>query len=628
MYKFMQKNKKKMLAIFGVLLMIVFILPTTAKRYRPHDESAFHLGKETVSVGEVREAEQEWQEIERVLFPELGPVQLVVGEMHDKPSMFVLLQREAKQLGLSVSDAQVDEALTRLAQQYARAGRQMPPGAGTLKPAMRSLLLVRALFDRVADGVKPSPPYALREMAENGQRVKIDLVHYAADDFKKQAATPTPEQLQKQFDEFKSLPSGSPDERNPFGFGYLTPAKVRLLYITVPHDEAVQAVRKSKEQIDWETLAVLHYRQNLSKYPATQKSESRPSTTSTATTTKTASTSKPASTTKPFAEVKEQVISEVMQADVDKKIDEVAGAVHERLTGDFEARQKHTANAPEDFATRQYYDHVAADIEKKTGVRIGVSEINDPKDETGLRGIKGIGQSFSGDTVFADYVMRWAEPMVPATLRTNSQVLSLDKPSPRFRDLDGNVYVFQIREATPAAPPEKLADVKSRVESDVRTKLEFDAAVAAAKKLRESAEKIGLAAAAKAANKDVFRAPDFFDRRGMTSSFDTVTLIPAVTLSDTARQHLVAHAFELLGKATPDKPHPAGISELPDAGRVVVAELADVERPWKDDQQDLLQYQFAQQLAMQRAQRLLAEYFKFDAVKQRLDYRNPREKAS
>ena len=70
----------------------------------------------------------------------------------------------------------------------------------------------------------------------------------------------------------------------------------------------------------------------------------------------------------------------------------------------------------------------------------------------------------------------------------------------------------------------------------------------------------------------------------------------------------------------PDKPHPVSVIELPAAGRVVVAELFDLERPWKDDQQQTLEHQLAQQIMMNRAQRILADYFRFEAVKRRLDY--------
>lgn len=627
MYKFMQKNKKKLLAIFGVVLMVVFILPTVAldrTGYGSDNVVANLRDDQPLMINEVRAAQDQWRDVVTYLAMEAGSVGLAAAEIDKNPELFVLLQREARQMGLRVSDDQVTQALTRIGQQFAMFGRQPPQDLGRLRPAMHNLLLVRGLFDRVADSVKPSGPLAMREAAEQGQRVKLQLVHYAGEDFAKTVtAAPTDEQLQKQFEEFKATQPGFPDDRNPFGFGYLVPARVKLLYFTVPRAEAAATVRKSKEQIDWETQAVLHYRQNLSKYPVTQPSETQPTTGGSAT----QSATKPAGpTTRPFSEVKQQVIDEVMRPDVDRKVDEVATALHERLTADFEARQRKSASAPEDFGTKQYYDRVVADVEKRFGIRLGVSEINDPKDDAGLRAIKGIGQSYSGDTTFADYVLRWSEPLVVAGMRGNREVLSLDEPSPRFRDLEGNVYVFQVRDATPAAPPAKLADVRAKVEADARTKQAFDAAVAEAKRLRDAAEKSGLSAAADAAKKDVFTTSDFFNREGLNSSFDQVTLIPAVELPPPARQRLVGEAFNLLAKATPDAPHPVAVVELPAASRVVVAELSDVERAWRDEQQDLLQYQLGRQIAAQRAQRLLTDYFTFDAVKNRLGYQNPREK--
>ena len=97
-------------------------------------------------------------------------------------------------------------------------------------------------------------------------------------------------------------------------------------------------------------------------------------------------------------------------------------------------------------------------------------------------------------------------------------------------------------------------------------------------------------------------------------------------MPEPSRQSLVSCAFDLVAKATPDRPHPVSVIELPTAGRVVVAELLDLERPWKDADQPSLTYRFAQQMAMSRAQRILADYFRFDAVKHRLGYRTPDEK--
>ena len=86
-------------------------------------------------------------------------------------------------------------------------------------------MLAGTLIERTADGFKASQPRVAHELAASDQRVKLDLVHFTAEDFKKQVPEPTAEQLQKQFDEFKNTPPGVSTEQNPSGFGYLEPAQ-------------------------------------------------------------------------------------------------------------------------------------------------------------------------------------------------------------------------------------------------------------------------------------------------------------------------------------------------------------------------------------------------------------------
>jgi hypothetical protein len=495
---------------------------------------------------------------------------------------------------------------------------------------MRSALLVQALFERVLTSLKTSGPAAQHALAENAQRVKLHLVHYAVDDFRKDVTAPTEEQLKKQFDDHKNTPPGNPGPGNPFGFGYLIPAQVRLAYITVPRDEVSRVVRREKQEIDWEMDAVPLYMSNPWKHYPGGKPTTQPAATTTA-----AGTTQPttAPTTEPVAARwnalspagKEPYIQDVMKPFVDARVEEIATAVNDRMNADFTAQQSKSFGAPQDFLTRAYLDRVAADVEKRfAGVKLGVSEINDPKDVRGLAELKGIGQSTGGDQPFANYVFQWAEPLVPAVQRTSSDVLKIGQPSRRFRDPAGNVYVAQLREAKPAHAPADLNAVKDKVDADVRTKAAYDAAVAAAKKLQEAAASKGLAEAAKAANKDVFESPAFFDNRG-TAGAQPAVLIPRVDLPPAARQTLVTDAFALLSKATPDKAHPSSVIELPAAGRVVVAELGEVERIWQDDQQQLAELDAARDMTYRRAPQLLTQYFSFDALKQRLDYHNPNE---
>lgn len=623
MYKFIQRNQKKMLAVFSVGLMIVFILPSTMKQRQRHQEIAFHVGKEEVTYGEMRQAAQEWRQILQYLPMQARQIGSITGDMERNPEYFVLLVKEAQQMGLRVSKTQVDENLTDTARFAQMLGRPIPP-LGELQPAMRDALLVQALFERVLSSLKTSGPAAMHELAANGQRVKLNLAHYSVDDFRGGVATPTDEQLKKQFDDFKNTPPGNPSPSNPFGFGYLVPAQVRLAYITVPRDEVARAVRRTKPEIDWEVATVPLYKANPWKHFPGGKP--KPPTTAGTTQPSTEPTPPAWNTLSPAG--KDPYIQDYIKPLVDSRVEEIASAVSDRMTADFTAQQNKSFGAPQDFSTRAYLDRVVADIEKRFAVKLGVSEINEPKDERGLAEIKGIGQSSAGDEPFASYVFHWAEPLVPAVQRTATDVLKIGQPSRRFRDQQGSVYVAQLREATAAHAPAELAAVKDKVDADVRTKLAYDAAVAAAKKLQESAAAKGLAEAAKAANKDVFETPAAFDLRGNAGSNQPAVLIPRVDLPPAARQTLVSGAFELLAKASPEKPHPTSLVELPAAGRVVVAELGDVERIWQDDQQQLAELDAARGLTYRRAPQLLMDYFSFDALKQRLEYKNPHEETT
>jgi hypothetical protein len=223
---------------------------------------------------------------------------------------------------------------------------------------------------------------------------------------------------------------------------------------------------------------------------------------------------------------------------------------------------------------------------------------------------------------------------VSTAQRALPEVLSVNEPTPVFRELDGNAYVAQVREATPPHAPANMDAVKQAVQDGVRTKLAFELAVAAAKKLQESAPTGDLAAAAKAAGRDVFTTPEFMDRTGnavrerqtfMDPESAPVPMAREGDLPPSARQKLATEAFELLTKATPERPNPVTLVELPSAGRATVARLAEAERSWTDAEQGLAYYRAAQRFAGQRAGRVLAQYFSYDAMKQRLNYRSARE---
>src|SRR5687768_11769292 len=111
MYKFMQRNRKKMLAVFAVGLMIVFILPQVAfdQQRGTSQEVIAHLGGEEVTAGEGRQAMEQWRTIQRDLTFAIQWTGVVFDDIERNPELFLLLQKEAKQMGLRVPEARLNE---------------------------------------------------------------------------------------------------------------------------------------------------------------------------------------------------------------------------------------------------------------------------------------------------------------------------------------------------------------------------------------------------------------------------------------------------------------------------------------------------------------------------------------
>ena len=133
MYKLMQKYNKKLLAIVMVFLMVAFVIPQFSKSPTPSTVAAGTLGDETITMQDVRNGHAYWgmltgHELPAVVVQEMDPQtgqptlaplaqQLgaaVVNEIEKHPVMFVLLQKEAEKNGISVSDSDLDDLLSRV----------------------------------------------------------------------------------------------------------------------------------------------------------------------------------------------------------------------------------------------------------------------------------------------------------------------------------------------------------------------------------------------------------------------------------------------------------------------------------------------------------------------------------
>lgn len=691
---FFRRNQKKFLAIFASVLMVAFILPLGANQFgRARDTVAGRLNGKKVYSSQLLQASREWMLLKRIPDPQsrfgaplvsrLGTYDIALGMRFgslqgfprsevaaeidprlrddmsgrrdsgapEHPELFLMLQEEARQAGIRVSDEQVQEVYE--AAQFSIGAIASGETADDVRDAIRHLLEVQGLIQRYAAAIKVSEPEVTRNVALQGQTPVLKMVEFSADAFKQDVPPPTTQQAAEQFQKYAAQPTSQPSDANPFGFGYEYPDRVKLAYIEVPRAQVVEAVRQTKSPFDWEVQALRYYREHLQEFvsttqPSTTQSSTQPATTQSATTeptttastapstTQASATTSPSTqqaravpTTQPFEQVKDQAVRKAMDGDVDAMSKQVVAAVRDRLIADWEAfRRNSSANPttapttqPGGYGSFEYLRRVAEDVQARfKGVRPSVAWLdNDWKTADDLAKLPGIGQTSAFDLSlpFAAYAMR-AEAFVPPAQKDDPNVLSLFEPSQAMKDLQGNTYFFMLTGAEKAHPPTTMADVAQRVESDYRTAAAFERAKAAAQKLLDAAKKSGnLADAAKAENKPV-----------ITENFALTMLIgqgrdlvPDYPLSDeTAREQMGVQARQLVAQATPQNKNPVSLITLPTAGKVFVAQLADLNAHWTAAEYAQIRTISAEQARSNAAHQLLSQYFSRTAVEARMNY--------
>ncbi len=252
MYKFIQKNQKKFLAIFGVLLMIVFILPTSFKNSLSRgDLTIGSVNGEKITGNELGQARSELEFLHQKRFLPLyelgsGPNLRASVSVFDKyfrgddgALAYLLLQKEAEKEGFVVSTQAADATVASVYKGEALTQEQLDQ----LTPAVGRFMLVQAAFERASESVKASKPLVRYFMAEGLQTTKLNLVEYSAADLEKSIPAPTPEQVRQQYEQYGDKYPGSAFlTTQPAAPGFKVPDRVKLQYLKLPHAAVIESV--------------------------------------------------------------------------------------------------------------------------------------------------------------------------------------------------------------------------------------------------------------------------------------------------------------------------------------------------------------------------------------------------
>jgi hypothetical protein len=672
MYYLIKKYQKKLMAVFAVLLMISFVATIGVGRFGSgggRGEAVIgKMGGTPVYSGEMQMAKDEWNWLSRqgngrLPFPmfifyreimtnagaasprdfvtQMGAFQLAraINENIDKhPDAFLLLQKEAADNGLEVS---ADTANSFLKNQMG-----MPVGNDDQDrfhaKAVQDLLTVAAQIRHLMDSAKVSQPVWQHE-ASKDQSVRLSLLDFRASDFEKNVPAPTPKQLQEQFERFKNVPPNSPGASNPLGFGYQIPARVKLQYITIPHDQLMDAVihhvhpsgsaevgsASGDAAYDWEVQAAIYYDAHKDEFkgpatkPATPLGPTVP-TTGPATTQASAET-KPAETqplvVKPFPQVKQQIIEKLAADEADKLSKQIIDDLTARLTSDFNAihqadpsatvpsTQPSSAPAATGVTTLAHLEQIRKEIEQKHHVSIQLHEIvNDWQTQADLGKLSGIGTATTAESApFPEYALEFAHP----GMTTGNPPLAVWQPSVPLTDAQQNSYLFRLTAAEPPHAPGDMTPIAKQVTDDWKLAQAYDQAMQAAQKALASAKTNGLSQVARAAGQNVVSTPLFPPQQAQE--------IPGYPgLPPVAVHEVLTAASDLVTSATPSDKHPDTLVAIPAAQRVIVMELDGAQL---SDPTWLAQLRATSEQQLTDIQRLAADWFDYDHVVSRTDYK-------
>ena len=646
MYKLLQRNQKKLLAVFGVLLMIVFIIPPAAKYGTSRSERVVgYIGKTPIHSTDMQYAKDAWAAVREIGIGPAGQRRSlpsffmpgdIINAIDQHPELFLLLRNEAEQHGLQISVSTAKNLISTV-ERDVDVNSDLPHVQFAVMGA-QGMLMIASEVNRVREAVKISEPVWQHDVAQDYQKAQLNLVEFQAGDFEKSVGQPTSDKLREQFDKYKDV---LPDETrqstasNPLGFGYKMPSRVKVQYIEIPHEQVIKSVTGSpdpnapKDQqeryYNWQLKAADYYDKHQEEYrnpappttaPATQPASTQP-------------TSQPAF--KPFKEVTAEIIRNLVTEDVQSQTNRMVQFIDDRLNNDFLAVRHSDASATQpisspgvepttrptiDVMSESHLEQLRADVQRQFQVDIKVADLQkDWLDAKELAKVPGIGSAHTSD--FDDFG-GYAVNFVGQPGRLTARPLAVWEPSVMLSDSQKNAYVFRLTAAQPAHAPPDMTAVAKQVEADWKSAQAYQLTTQAAQKLLTSAKSVGLAQAAAAQSKPVISA-NASPERPFAFMPPMFQIVGYNVKDPAATDTLSGQIKQLLADAGPSQRHPQVAVDLPTVRKSVVLELIDSHLSVPD--LAIAQEQVIGQQRAEQAQPLILDWFSYPTVVSRVGYK-------
>lgn len=613
----MRNNGKGLMAVFGVMLMLVYILPGATKYGSGHGNDVVRgkMGKLAIYQSDLSRYTHEWEFLNRNVYTlqdtgpsqmgmpgeqqweaigqELGPT--AVEQIRQHPDMYPLMVEEARQMGVGVSPDQINSLLQN---RNDKNSVRTPDGQGNLvspseladtdrqdmiRQCLVDFLLVQNAFDRAASTIKASQPVDQNIIATRAQSISLNMVEFSDTADLTKVPDPTPQQMQEQFEKYKDIDALTANVRdNPFDFGYKYPDRIKLQYISVPRSAleaaALRARNKNNDtRFNWDLAAYRYYQAHQSLYATTQPANAL------------ALTPETKKTIRPFQQVTDEARQSVLQDDADKLALAIRQKITSQMGADYLAWKNNASPTTQPAASPptamgvpydspEYLNRLALHIQQNYDVLPSVISPGDWQTALTLDALPGISGTVIDDPdmrplPFALYAIDdFSAFLSPDADATNA--LSLLEPSAAMKNDQEDFYEFRILAAEKSHAPASISEVADQVRKDLKTQAAYALADSAADKYLAAARAAhSVTAPARSAGQTIIVA-------GPINYGQNDPIAGYANLSPMALRQFSMNAFDLLAAATASNPHPIGKIPVQLQGRVLVGEVTNIQSMW------------------------------------------------
>ncbi len=499
MLKFFRKYNKWILAVGACVLMVTFLVDPSMWA-RGGDDSGEPIGTidgQTLTVGQQRRARDELTLLERIGLPTVG--------RDDAELTWLLMKTEAQSMGLEASQFEVDVVLGLLGlddAQMAQLARGVGVTAGYVREAIRSWVVMQQYRELVlglghmnmqerlsmymtaqslyqqawqapefiqgfylqqagvaaeaaAGRPRVSEPLLQRMAMDQLATVKFTALTIPAGKALPSVAEPAADKLADLFERYKDKLPARGEEATGLPFGYRTPDRVKLEYLSIPLERL-----RSKVTID-EADAMEHYEANKDRYRTPPKPGE-------------GDLLSRQGELQPYAVVRSRVMEELIDEKASELADRMVKAARAMLLEQARGLVEKDGyrDVPADWAPLPL-SSVAEAMQKDAqfGVLMDAHQFGDRWfDGRDLTQQPGIGRSSTGGArpiPFAAYVLSTRE-INPDSPLASSTRLQVGMPSAPLTGIDGTRYLFRLTAAQKTRAPDSLDEVRDQVVSDAR----------------------------------------------------------------------------------------------------------------------------------------------------------------